>query len=223
MASDIKLDDDLITLEAPHTRVTGDLTAEKGLYIGKLSVQVGGSPQYALHEIIPELLTTIETLQAQLAAHHAIRDWNVQPGWRWCEKCRALFHGPSRSGGVCPVDKRPHTATGSGDYHLPHTRTRHGGQTGWRWCDNCSGLYYGQSPTAGRCPATGGEHNRQSGSSNYFLVSENSARDFTGQNDWRWCRKCEGCFYGPQAAQSTCPAGGNHDGSASGDYVLDNR
>ena len=74
--------------------------------------------------------------------------------------------------------------------------------------DKCQGLFFGQSPTGGRCPATGGEHNRQAASLAYFLVAENSARDFTGQNDWRWCRKCEGCFYGPHAPQSTCPAGG---------------
>jgi len=64
---------------------------------------------------------------------------------------------------------------------------------------------------------------RQAASFAYFLVAENSARDFTGQNDWRWCRKCEACFYGPQAPQSACPAGGPHDGSGSSDYVIDHR
>lgn len=224
MASDIKLgDDDSITIEGARARVTGDLTVERGLYLGKLAIRAGSTPQYALHDLIPQLLADVEALQAQLAAHQAIRDWNVQPEWRWCDKCRALFYAPGASNGVCPVDKRPHTRNGSSNYHLPHTRSRHGGQPGWRWCDKCQGLFFGQSPTAGRCPATGGEHNRQAASANYFLVAENSARDFTGQNDWRWCRKCEGCFYGPHAPQSTCPAGGPHDGSGSGDYVLDNR
>jgi Dual-action HEIGH metallo-peptidase len=38
------------------------------------------------------------------------------------------------------------------------------------------------------------------------------------QNQWRWCPKCQGLFYG--GAGSACPAGGAHDGAQSGNYVL---
>lgn len=39
------------------------------------------------------------------------------------------------------------------------------------------------------------------------------------QDQWRYCFKCAGLFYG-KAAVSHCPAGGTHDGSKSGNYVL---
>lgn len=40
------------------------------------------------------------------------------------------------------------------------------------------------------------------------------------QDQWRYCFKCQGLFYGPSQAASKCPAGGTHDGSKSGNYVL---
>lgn len=40
------------------------------------------------------------------------------------------------------------------------------------------------------------------------------------QRDWRWCRKCQGLFFHGNLSSGTCPAGGAHDGRASGDYSL---
>ena len=40
------------------------------------------------------------------------------------------------------------------------------------------------------------------------------------QSGWRWCKKCQGLFFGPGSPQSACPAGGPHDGSTSGAYVM---
>jgi hypothetical protein len=43
------------------------------------------------------------------------------------------------------------------------------------------------------------------------------------QNDWRWCNKCQGLFYGGNVATSRCPTGGTHtpaDQSGSFDYIL---
>jgi hypothetical protein len=40
------------------------------------------------------------------------------------------------------------------------------------------------------------------------------------EDQWRCCRKCQGLFYGPSQAASRCPAGGGHDGSISGNYVV---
>lgn len=221
MPSDIILGDDDITIEGARLKVRGDLHVATGLYLGTPGVTIGStSTLVAVHEVVPELLAELGRVRDALDEWQAIRNWNVQGGWRWCNKCRTLVH--RGTAGVCQVDRRPHTHDGSGDYHLPHTRTRHGGQDGWRWCDRCSSLYFGKSATAGRCPA-GGEHNRQASSLAYFLVSENGARDFRGQNDWRWCRLCESLFYGPHAAQSACAGGPRHDGAGSTDYVLDNR
>ena len=39
------------------------------------------------------------------------------------------------------------------------------------------------------------------------------------QANWRWCRKCDGMFFGGNPG-SVCPAGGSHDASASGNYSL---
>jgi len=38
------------------------------------------------------------------------------------------------------------------------------------------------------------------------------------QINWRWCRKCQGLFFGGFAG--VCPAGLTHDMSGSGDYEL---
>ena len=40
------------------------------------------------------------------------------------------------------------------------------------------------------------------------------------QSGWAYCSKCTGLFFGPQEAQSHCPAGGQHDGSHSHSYNL---
>lgn len=42
------------------------------------------------------------------------------------------------------------------------------------------------------------------------------------QSNWAYCAKCQGLFYKPQEAKSVCPAGGQHDGSDSYDYLMVN-
>lgn len=42
----------------------------------------------------------------------------------------------------------------------------------------------------------------------------------TIQENWKYCIKCTGMFYGPFQIKSVCPAGGTHDGSDSGSYLL---
>src|SRR5215469_10506988 len=41
-----------------------------------------------------------------------------------------------------------------------------------------------------------------------------------GQSNWCWCYKCSGLFFAGNVAPGACPAGGQHDGSQSGDYTL---
>src|SRR5206468_8347976 len=41
-----------------------------------------------------------------------------------------------------------------------------------------------------------------------------------GQNNWRWCNKCQGLSYAGSASLGACPAGGNHDHTGSGNYSL---
>jgi predicted phosphodiesterase len=40
------------------------------------------------------------------------------------------------------------------------------------------------------------------------------------QNGWRFCNKCYSLFFAPNEGKSACPAGGRHDGSKSGHYLL---
>jgi hypothetical protein len=40
------------------------------------------------------------------------------------------------------------------------------------------------------------------------------------QRNWRWCNKCQGLWFGPNAAQSNCPQGGQHSSAVSGNYRL---
>jgi hypothetical protein len=40
------------------------------------------------------------------------------------------------------------------------------------------------------------------------------------QDNWRWCSKCAGLSYGPQAGSSSCPAGGHHSTAASSNYQV---
>jgi Fungalysin metallopeptidase (M36)/Fungalysin/Thermolysin Propeptide Motif len=41
-----------------------------------------------------------------------------------------------------------------------------------------------------------------------------------GQNNWRWCHKCQGLYFAGSPTQGVCPAGGTHDHTGSGDYLL---
>jgi hypothetical protein len=42
-----------------------------------------------------------------------------------------------------------------------------------------------------------------------------------GQQDWRWCHKCEGLFYsGGQTSLGVCPVGGRHEKGVSSNYTL---
>jgi hypothetical protein len=92
-------------------------------------------------------------------------------------------------------------------------------QSGWRWCRKCQGLFFGGNPGP-VCPA-GGSHD-SAGSYNYTLVM--NSPDAAGprshkQSDWRWCRKCQGLFFGGNP-DPVCPAGGAHDSAGSYNYTL---
>jgi subtilase family serine protease len=40
------------------------------------------------------------------------------------------------------------------------------------------------------------------------------------QANWRWCNKCQGLAFAGSTSLGLCPAGGNHDHTGSGNYVL---
>jgi hypothetical protein len=51
------------------------------------------------------------------------------------------------------------------------------------------------------------------------LVSVPDGPDVSLQANWRWCRKCQGLFFGGNPG-SQCPVAGAHDPTGSGDYHL---
>jgi hypothetical protein len=56
-----------------------------------------------------------------------------------------------------------------------------------------------------------------------LLVSSNYLLQMTVQENWRYCNKCQGLFFGPNP-QGVCPAsspaGGPHSNQPSGKYEL---
>ncbi len=144
-----------------------------------------------------------------------------QEGWRWCKKCQGLsFAGTGlRRFGSCPAGGQ-HDYTGSGRYLLVHDMPYPYGQSNWRWCRKCQGVTFAGSATLGAC-AGGGQHDH-TGSWNYHLAATVPG----GQRNWRWCRKCQGLtsvkprLPGARADLGPCPAGGQHDHTGSGEYML---
>jgi LysM domain len=150
----------------------------------------------------------------------------TQPNWRWCNKCQGLFFGGHLAESDCPAGGRhaDPAQSRSGNYSLPHNApTSPDRQEGWRWCNKCQGLYFGPGVAGSSCPA-GGTHapQAQSGSGNYSLF-HNAPASPDRQEGWRWCNKCQGLYFGPGVAGSSCPAGGTHAPQAqsgSGNYSL---
>jgi hypothetical protein len=88
----------------------------------------------------------------------------------------------------------------------------------YRWCNKCQGLWLGTNQAASTCPE-GGTHNNV-GSGNYSLVRNATTTPANHQSGWRWCNKCHGLWFGPNQAASTCPEGGTHSLTGSGNYSL---
>src|SRR5260221_8207575 len=67
------------------------------------------------------------------------------------------------------------------------------------------------SPSLGACPA-GGVHDHQ-GRGDYALVV--NAPGASGQNNWRWCNKCQGLAFAGTSSPGACPATAvpDHQGS----------
>ena len=140
-----------------------------------------------------------------------------QGNWRWCNKCQGLAFAGNPAPGPCPAGGS-HNHAGSGDYVPAYDVSAAGGQANWRWCNKCQVLAFAGNPAPGPCPA-GGSHNH-AGSANYVLAFSGSAPAAGAQANWRWCRKCQGLTFGGNPAPGPCPAGGQHDHSGSGDYLL---
>lgn len=89
-------------------------------------------------------------------------------------------------------------------------------QDSWAWCATCGSLYY-DGGTATRC-ANGQPHGSAGRSYNYTLHVTCPSTPSGMQAGWLWCRKCSGSYFGSGA--SVCAAGGSHDPSGSGNYLM---
>ena len=90
-------------------------------------------------------------------------------------------------------------------------------QDNWKWCEKCQGLTYGETDGVGhskKCPE--GEFHSLERSVNYVLIVDTRAK---GQDNWRWCEKCQGLTYGV-GPQKKCPEGGLHSLGRSANYTL---
>jgi rubrerythrin len=142
-----------------------------------------------------------------------------QDNWRWCNKCQGLAFAGNRSPGSCPAGGA-HDHAGSGNYHLlkdtsipiPFS------QDNWRWCNKCQGLAFAGNASPGPCPAGAQHDHGQSG--NYILFKDVPIPVPSGQENWRWCNKCQGLAFAGSASPGACPAGAQHDHGGSGNYVL---
>ncbi|WP_327003727.1 hypothetical protein OHA72_53130 [Dactylosporangium sp. NBC_01737] len=90
------------------------------------------------------------------------------------------------------------------------------GQRNWRWCRRCQSLFFAGNTSSGACPLGGG-HDR-TGSANYVMPAYNAPLPPQVQNGWRWCRRCQGLFFGPFVGR--CPLGGGHEAVGSSDYAM---
>lgn len=87
------------------------------------------------------------------------------------------------------------------------------------WCNKCHGLTFAGNSSLGRCPA-GGDHDH-AGSVNYSISCDGTPVPKINQANWRWCNKCQWLtFAGNSPVLGPCPAGGEHNHTGSGDYVL---
>src|SRR5580692_5538488 len=83
-------------------------------------------------------------------------------------------------------------------------------QPDWCYCSKCSGLIFFGTAV---CAAGGVHDHSQSG--DYTLPFSGQ-----GQNQWKWCKKCQELSFTGNSEIGPCPAGSTHDTSASGDYTM---
>ena len=147
-----------------------------------------------------------------------------QDNWRWCSLCQGLWFNGHLDNGVCPSALGTHSWAGSGNYSLKFTIDGGQGQDDWFWCGVCEGLFFDPTPSTadvGRCPGsivTGGGH---------FIGGQSYRLEWGPNNDggalqggWKYCWRCAGLWFSDNGTNGTCPAGGGHSESGSGNYEL---
>jgi CubicO group peptidase (beta-lactamase class C family) len=144
----------------------------------------------------------------------------LQNNWQWCNKCQGLAFAGNANLGQCPAGGL-HNHDGSSNFCLPNGGSvPPGSQNNWRWCNKCEALSFGGSAALGSCSA-GGMHNHV-GSGDYVLAMRGSGGvPQDSQDNWRWCNKCQVLSWAGNASAGACGAGGQHDHTGSGNYMLE--
>ncbi|HYI01414.1 hypothetical protein [Hyalangium sp.] len=94
---------------------------------------------------------------------------------------------------------------------------KHYTQAGWRGCERCSNLTFAANQSRGVCPTDKKPHGVDKGAR--FILFVDQSR-YATQAGWGWCHKCQGLAYGTQPLSGHCPAGGSHDRARSPSYLL---
>lgn len=131
-----------------------------------------------------------------------------QLGWRFCQKCSAMFYNDDTPKGACPGGGGGHLAQGflfalHYDDAAPATNVT---QYAWRFCQKCHALIYDGEAAKGPCPA-GARHVPQGFN---FGLGHPSSPGVVAQADWRFCIKCFVLFWNGGGNVGRCTAGGGH-------------
>jgi hypothetical protein len=137
----------------------------------------------------------------------------ARTGWRFCLKCRGLFHSPGNdAAGTCPAGAKhkPRKAVNYVLYAIENPSV--GDQwSGWWKCTKCAGLFlrFGSSQPAsgGVCPR-GGAH---SGGGDPVVLWTGVAATGMMEDNWGVCEKCRGLFNFADGNLGDCPEGAEHD------------
>jgi hypothetical protein len=152
--------------------------------------------------------------------HEAVPLW--QDSWVWCSKCQGLVFAGNASPGPCP-------GGGTHDHRSANYSvlvadgggiTDPNAQGNWRWCNKCQGLAFAGNASPGPCPTGPGQVHNHAGSGEYYLTKDNPYPP--GQDNWRWCNKCQGLAFAGNGDPGSCPAGAGqkHDHTGSANYGL---
>jgi hypothetical protein len=140
-----------------------------------------------------------------------------ETGWRRCSRCAELFFEPAINESHCPKGG-PHQVDHSGPvYQLssveppPLDDPRAGASLPWSQCRKCRAAFFAFSDlSVNRCPVPNPPDFRvahRGGRASFNLAHD---VDGPGQNQWKFCKKCNGLVFDPQSAEAPCAAGGKH-------------
>jgi CubicO group peptidase (beta-lactamase class C family) len=142
----------------------------------------------------------------------------LQSNWQWCKKCQVLAFAGGANPGNCPAGGM-HDHTDSGTYLVPTSASAVVGQHNWRLCNKCQALSFAGNASPGKC--SGGGNHDHTGSGDYILAFRGAGDlPLDSQENWRWCSKCQVLAIAGGANLGSCAAGGMHDHTGSGNYVL---